>query len=257
MEIERGTTGKSVGAVTNAVKILRYLSAQKNPAGVSRIARDTQINPSTCFNILRTLAHEDLVLFDPGNKSYSLSLGILDIARGATALQGNLDSARPILERIAEDLGITLTLWQPVSKNRKVMIYSAVPRDAIRIQMAIGQRLPLFIGSTGRVFAAFGQYSDEEMHRLFKDIKWNVPLSYAEFRKQTEETRIAGWAIDEGHFAIGTVSIAVPIFDGNNQAMLSLTATMFVGQYSEKHRDAIVLALQKASTLLGRIVLGN
>src|SRR5690606_26368654 len=50
--------GKVVGAVAGAIKILRYLADSRVPLGVSRIAKDTKLNTSTSFNILRTLAME-------------------------------------------------------------------------------------------------------------------------------------------------------------------------------------------------------
>jgi DNA-binding IclR family transcriptional regulator len=42
---------KLVGALSNGLAVLRYLSATSTPMGMSRIARDTELNSSTCFNM--------------------------------------------------------------------------------------------------------------------------------------------------------------------------------------------------------------
>ena len=55
---------KLVGALVGGLRILRHLTDQPAPLGVTRIARDLQLNASTCFNLLRTLVHEGLVNFD-------------------------------------------------------------------------------------------------------------------------------------------------------------------------------------------------
>lgn len=250
------TSGKVVGAVAGAIKILRYLSESPQPAGVSRIAKETRLNTSTTFNILRTLAVNDLVNFDPVSKAYSLSLGIMEIAKGATALRGDISAALPLMERIANEHGVTLTLWQPVSHNRKVLILSALARNALRIQMTVGQRLPLYIGATGRVFAAFGPASESELKSRFEEIRWNRPISFKEFQGQVRETRETGWAFDDGNFAVGTISVAAPVLDRNGIAIMATTATMFTGQYTEERVKEIVRDLRLFGEQVARIVAG-
>lgn len=245
--------GKTVGAVAAAVKILRHLANSPEPLGVSRIAKPTKINTSTCFNILRTLAAEDLVNFDPLSKTYTISLGIMDLARGATALGGDLSAIRPSMERIANEHGVTLTLWQPIGDNRKVLVYSALSRSAMRIQMAVGQRLPMLIGATGRVFAAYSDLGEEELRNRFQQIHWDSPLSFAEFKRQIKQTRERGWAIDDGNFATGTISLAVPILNREGKPVMALTATMFSGQYAKRSED-LLHDLQEFCQRVSRIV---
>lgn len=229
-----------MGAVASAIKIMRYLSAAPDPVGVTRIAKDLKLNPSTCFNILRTLAAEDFVYFDPLNKSYVISWGVMDLARGVTALHGDISNIRPHMDRIAQDHGVTVTLWQQISNNRKVLILGAVTRNAMRIQMAVGQRLPIFIGATGRVLAAHSGLSLIEMRKRFDEIRWDQPITFEEFARQVDEARRNGWALDDGNFAAGTCSLAVPIPNDSGSTMLAVTATMFSGQYDKSRAMAVI-----------------
>lgn len=249
-----GPSGKLVGAVTGAVKILRYLSSATVPVGVSRIAKDTKINTSTCFNILRTLAVEDLVTFDPLTKTYSTSLGIMELARGATAMSGDLSSVRPLMERVANARNVTLTLWQPVSATRKVLVFSALARSAMRIQMTLGQRVPIFVGATGRLFAAFSEISEHDLEQRFREINWNRPLSFEEFKRQVAEARETGWAHDDGNFAAGTMQIAVPILDNEGRAVMAVTATMFAGAYREELVPGLVEDLREVAAYVARVI---
>lgn len=250
------TPGKVVGAVAGAIKILRYLAESRVPQGVSRIAKDTGLNTSTSFNILRTLAMEDFVQFDPASKTYSLSLGIMEIAKGATALGGDIGSLRPAMERIALDHGVTVTLWQPVSEERKVLILSALTRNAMRIQMQVGQRLPILMGATGRVFAAFGDGDKAVMKRRFSEIRWDQPLTFEEFLEQVHKTRENGYAVDDQNFASGTISMAFPIFDKDEKPIMAVTATMFSGQYSEERAARIVEDMQRFAVQASRVATG-
>ena len=45
----RGSGHKQVGAVVNAIHILRHLAEQPGPVGVVALARTLKLNPSTCF----------------------------------------------------------------------------------------------------------------------------------------------------------------------------------------------------------------
>ncbi len=246
-------SGKIVGAVASAVAILRYLNKAHGPLGVTKIAADTKVNTSTCFNILKTLVSEGLVDFNSLNKTYAISLGMLDLASGATSLGADLETVRPRMEQIAHAHGLTLTLWQPIGEDRKVLVMGAMTRSAIRIQMAIGQRLPRLIGATGRCFAAFSGMSEDEQRAQFDRIRWNQPLSYDEFREEVAKTARTGWSTDVGNFASGTISIAVPVLDRHDVAVMAVTATMFEGQYDDGRADIIVEELRGLSAVLSRM----
>lgn len=248
--------GKTVGAVVNAVAILRYLSSSAVPVGVTRIARDTQINPSTCFNILRTLVAEDLVFLDPSSKNYSVSLGIMDIARGASLVSADIGAVRPLMERIAREHGVTLSLWATMGEDRKVLILSYMSPNAIRIQMAIGQRLPLLHGATGRCFAAFSRLSREAIRKRFDAIRWDKPISFETFMEQVDEARAKGWAVDHGHFAEGTVMLGVPVLDYENIAIMGITATMIAGRFSDIDKEGLAEDMKVFALHVRRIVVG-
>ena len=91
---------KQVNALSRGIAILRYLDAQGEPVGVVQIARDLQINASTCFNLLRTLVHERLAMFDPATKKYSPGLGVLALAHAALKQDGPIRLLHPQIEQI-------------------------------------------------------------------------------------------------------------------------------------------------------------
>ncbi|WP_292192225.1 IclR family transcriptional regulator [Mesorhizobium sp.] len=246
-------SGKVVGAVVGAIKILRYLSEAQQAVGVSHIAKETKLNTSTTFNILRTLSMHDLVQFDPLAKTYILSLGIMEIAKGATSIGGDFGIVRPMIERIANDHGVTVTLWQPVGNRRKVLIMTAHTRNVMRIQMAVGQRLPLLVGAAGRLFAAFGTATEEDLRDQFDDIRWERSLTFKEFMAQVADAREKGWALDDGYFTAGTVLVSTPVLDQNGHAIMAVTANMFTGQYDPKRAEAIIRDLKIFSEHVGRL----
>ncbi|MFA5581741.1 MAG: IclR family transcriptional regulator [Paracoccaceae bacterium] len=246
------SSGKMVGAVVAAIKILRFMAAVREPLGVSHIAKETGLNTSTTFNILRTLMLYDFVQFEQLSKTYILSLGILEIAQAAMAIGGDIGVVRPAMERIAQEHSVTVTLWQPTARDRKILIMTAQPRNPMRIQMAIGQRLPLLIGSTGRIFAAFSDMDEAEIKDQFDQIRWNGPIAFTDYMAQVHEAREKGWAMDTGNFAQGTVLVSTPIYSADGNAALAVTATMFTGQYDPGRTVNIVRDLEAFSEQAAR-----
>ncbi|MDP3138106.1 MAG: IclR family transcriptional regulator [Burkholderiaceae bacterium] len=222
-----GLNRKPVGAVLNAVSILRYLAEQSAPVGITQVARTLALNPSTCFNILRTLAGERFVFFDPATKTYKLGQGVADLAQGATIFGRNVDVVRGLIERIANDHDVAVTLWRPVSEDRMLLILAAFTAGQTRIHMSVGEHLPLLIGSAGRIMAAFMDLGVRELRRQFKQIRWEQPMSFEEYMAEVKEARDRGWSIDKGNYIAGISSVAAPIFDDAGRLIMACTATTF------------------------------
>lgn len=107
----KGTSSKDVGAVVNAIQILRHLAHADGPQGVAAIARATGISPSSAFNILRTLSNERLTSFDVAGKTYQLGLGLSELAVGFVG-RSYADLIQPELERLSLAHHILIALWQ-------------------------------------------------------------------------------------------------------------------------------------------------
>jgi len=248
--------GKTVGAVANAVTILRALARAHEPKGATRIARETGINASTCFNILRTLEAEDLVAFDPVSKSYSISLGLMEIALSASVVGNDINAVRPLMNEVSLANGVTLAIWQPVRRDRMVLIATSLAPNTIRVQMAVGQRLPLVIGSGGRCFAAFSDLTRDEVEQLFSQIRWQLPLEFDRYWQEVEEARRNGFAIDNEYFAAGVVTVGVPVLGEDGKAVLAITATLLKGQYANIRCEKLVSDLKRLATQVQRVMAG-
>src|SRR3984957_9985284 len=91
---------KDVGAVVNALRILRCLSGSSKPLGVSAVTRATGISASTAFGILRTLARLHYVSFNESDKTYRLGLAMAEMAAGLLRTS-HAELIHPELERLA------------------------------------------------------------------------------------------------------------------------------------------------------------
>jgi DNA-binding IclR family transcriptional regulator len=208
---ERGTVIRRVPAVARAAAILRLLSRSQSPIGVHAIARPLGLVPSTCLHILRALATEELVSFDPETKRYGLSSGIVALARGMLRRDPFSNVVQPILDGLSSRHGVTAIGIQVASLDHIVVVALSRPGNALRLQADVGSRYPAMISASGRCIAAFGGHRREELEKRFRALRWDNPPTLAQWRADIEATRRAGYAVDEGSYIAGVTIIAGPV----------------------------------------------
>jgi DNA-binding IclR family transcriptional regulator len=202
---------RQVPAVTRAVAILKLLGRSESPQALQAIARQLELVPSTCLHILRVLVDEELVAFDAGAKLYSLGPGILTVARNALRRNGFADVVQPTLDRLSHDYNVTAVGIQVVGLDHMVVVAISRSAQALRLHVDIGSRFPALISATGRCIAAFGTHPQAELERRFKLLRWDHPPSLTAWRRDIEETRTLGYAVDDGNYITGVTIMAAPV----------------------------------------------
>lgn len=230
-DTEESVTNKLVGAVVQAVRLLHALESSDRPLGVSALAREAKVNPSTAFNIMRTLVHEELVDFDELSKTYTLGNGLLRLSRKLIS-QSIVDEIRPELSRLASQTSCLVGLWQ-VAVDRLILIERALADKPMRLDMEVKHRLPLMLGAVGRAFAARSKLSDAELRRWFKQLRWEGDLTAQEYIAEVREAEERGYGVDRGTLYRGIVSFGAVIVGSDGRPAYGITASDFEGGFDD------------------------
>lgn len=246
-------SGAKVNSVIKAIGILRHLAQTQAPEGVNAIARQVGINPSSCFNILKTLASEEFVRFDKDAKTYSLSVGVIDLAIAALDPDAGFLRTRPILERLAREHGVTCGLWRKQG-DRLILLGAAESENFARIRFTPGNRLPMYIGAMGRCFIARGGMDEAEIDKAVSSLKWASTPPLSRYLAEVRRAAVDGYAIDDGDFMQGITSIAAPLISREGSITHCIAATTFKGHLDsaglKRLGDAVKKASEKATPLL-------
>lgn len=224
---------KLVGALSSGLAVIRYLAASGTPVGVTRVARDLDLNSSTCFNILKTLVHEGLVTFDDGTKTYSIGIGLVELAKGALEQSSYVRLLRPHLEALAAGHRITATLWQRSREERVVLVELAENPAAMRVHMSIGQRLPMYIAALGRCMAAYSELTEKQLKERISALRWENAPSFEEYLAEVQQVRERGYAVDNGNYVRGVTTVSAPVVDGSGHAIMAMSAVGFTAQLNK------------------------
>ena len=201
----------AVGSVVNAVAILRYL-ASSPPQGVNAIARAVNLNPSSCFNLLKTLTTEAFLEFDHATKTYRATPPAW-LTRPGADIASWISWIREALDAQTTECAVTCGLWQVVGERLILLQVTESPLDT-RIHLTIGQRLPIHIGAMGRCIA----------RAYLKDVK---------------QVLKRGWSIDEGNYLRGVTTVAAPITNVDGRVAYCITSTLFTGQMDSRDLDRL------------------
>lgn len=234
---------KPVGAVVNAMKILRYLGSQTGAVSVTQMARDTGLSPSTCFTIARTLWHDEFVAFDPDRKTYAIGHAVRELANSAPTSSAAQIQLRQSIEALALENNVTVSLWRRVSADRKMLVYCANPLGDMTVFMQRGRMRPLVGGAVGQIVVAFGALTAGEVRSQFKAVRWSKAPSFAEFLAESAQAKKTGWAIDRGELGAGVATIAVPVLGSDGRLHAVCTATMLMEQFEERRAKPLAQAL--------------
>jgi DNA-binding IclR family transcriptional regulator len=235
-------------AITRAAAILRLLGRSETPLGVNAIARELGLVPSTCLYVLRALAEEELVMFDPDTKRYSLDAGVLTLARGWLRRDRFADLVQPVLERLARDHGVTMLGVQITGIEHIIVVAAAQGGIAIQLAAQVGSRFPALLSATGRCIAAFANYPAAQIEAKFRTLRWDNPPTFEEWQRQVAETRAQGYGVDESNYIAGITVVAAPVWKGPGRPSHALVA---IGIGSALDEDA-VRSLGQALATSGR-----
>ncbi|MET0269943.1 MAG: IclR family transcriptional regulator [Sphingomonas sp.] len=232
-------------AIARAAAILRLLGRSETPLGVQAIARALGLVPSTCLYLLRALAEEELVAFDPDTKRYALDAGVLTLARQWLRRDRFADLSQPVLDRLSRTFDVTLLGVQVVGLDHMVVVSLAQSNQTLQLNTSVGSRFPALISATGRCIAAFGDHDMAELEARFAGLRWDDPPSLAAWRAQVAQARAQGYAVDEGNYIAGVTVVAAPVWKGAGRPSHALVA---IGLGSAMRRGGLT---DLAEALLG------
>jgi IclR family transcriptional regulator, acetate operon repressor len=201
------TLGRAVAGVKVLQTVERALAvldlvAERQPVGVSEVAREMQIDKSAAQRILVSLHSSGWIRADGSAPvRWVLTTKPLQLARQVTG-SPLVARARPVLEQLRDDTGETV--WLALLDGGEVVAVDGVEsRQTVRTSVRRGLVLPLLTSASGKAILAA---ADSELwHRLMPQ---DPPPA---LRTELETARRAGYAVSVGEVdpTVHTVSAAV------------------------------------------------
>jgi DNA-binding IclR family transcriptional regulator len=240
--------------VQRAAKLLRRIAEGDRVANMSRTARDLDISRTTLLRLLHTLEAERFI--EPaGEAGWRIGPGLIGIAAHAFASGDLAEAAQPVLQKLAESVGMSAHLG--VLDGREVVyLVRRTPNASFVSNIRVGSRLPAHAANMGRIILA--HLPEAEVRALYA----GAPMPAATPHTATTldgllarlaQDREAGLAWSEGFFEAGIGSVAAAVRDATGRPVAAINVSGQVASF-EANRARIGAAVAGAAAeISGRL----
>lgn len=212
--------------VMKALQVLDYVARQGHDVTLTETVQELKLPKTTVFRYLQTLSAARFLEHDLKRDRYGVGSKFRSLARVDQELQGLRDIAQPEMRTLMETFHETVNL-AVLSENEVVYIDMLEPGRPLRANARIGHRHPAHSTSLGKAMMAF--LPDADALALSSELPQrtiNTLTDADKLRRQVDDVRRRGYAIEVGENEDGLMCIGVPILDrtGYPVAAMSLSA---------------------------------
>ncbi|MFT4041944.1 MAG: IclR family transcriptional regulator [Gordonia sp. (in: high G+C Gram-positive bacteria)] len=184
----------------------------------SELARERGLTLSTTHRLLQAMSATGFLEQDPVTTRYRLGPVTAELGRLAHHRRG-LHRAEPELAELSRRTGATADLAVRVGSRAVILAGGSLDHDHSR-----GVRRPLHSTALGKVLLAWPDAGAADLESLppLTALTDRTITDLARLREELAQTRIRGFAVNDGESVAGIRTVAVPILDVDDRALFAL-----------------------------------
>lgn len=224
---------------------------------LSEVAKSVNMSRATTRRLLLTLVREGYA--EKNDRLFSLRPKVLQLGYSALSSVGILDVVQPIMNELTQRTQESI-FTAVLTGDDVTYLARSTPDRVMSVSINIGNRLPAYAASTGRVLLA-GE-SDEALERYLDRVDLTrhtarTIKSKADLREAILETRRRGYSLVDQELELGVRSLSVPIRDAGQRVIAALNACCPSVRFTVKDMEQqLVPELLKAASRINQAFLG-
>jgi DNA-binding IclR family transcriptional regulator len=251
LKTEAAAAKGGVPAILHAVGIFDFLKERGNePATMTEIAAALEMNPSTCFNILRTLESAALLSRDDDSKRYRLGVGLSELAAAVGGEDAVLLAARNRGAEFVRAYKLIMLLCRRAEDGSFVVVDKLRGRPDPRGTVPLGGRVPPNGAVLSKAFYAHRPEADVdemiEVHGLPARTKTSI-TEIADFKAQLAEVRERGYSVSLGEYEPEYNAVGAAVLDPDGAPVMLMIVTGHSSFMPERLIPAIGERLRQAA----------
>lgn len=236
----------SDGMLAKGLSLLEALGKYPHGAGVTQIARQATLPPSTTHRLLSTLVDLGFAGVEPETRRYYLGLKVFELSSQVSRAKALSELVLPTMKKLAEATGESIFMGVRDGTDI-VCIERVVSRSLVQVDAPVGNRVPLHRLAQGKAILAFLPEPEREEILDRASLEPGTPNTITdpqELRQVLDETRERGWAMVDEENEKGVRAIAVPVMNAHNWpvAAIAIAAPAFRASAKDLKRLAPVLS---------------
>jgi IclR family pca regulon transcriptional regulator len=247
-----------IKSIEKCFVILDCLHANRHLPTLEEISRITGYKKTTCFRLLKTMRTLGLVELSPGKKKYRYGPRLAALGLSALKNMNLRHSALPILQQLRDETGETVNLT--ILSNSEILYVERIMSDyLVNVNVNVGDRLPVYCASMGKVILAF--LPESRLEQILSSIKFitrteKTIVSRSALLKELEKIKSNGFAINDEELEKGLRAVAAPIFNYTGEAFAATNIAWTTARHPDRaafadYAPKIVAAAGQISRLMG------
>ncbi|MBY6274840.1 MAG: IclR family transcriptional regulator [Symbiobacterium thermophilum] len=239
--------GQTIRSVERALDVLLCFAGERGGLGVTQIAEKLGLYKSTVHRILAALESRGFVRRDPATGRYHLGLRALELAQVYLS-SGDLPTiALGEMLQLRDLAQETVSLYVRDGAER-VRVQRAEGPLTVRRVVGLGERLPLYLGASGKVLLAW--CPPEERARIL-DAQLPAGFDRTALEARLAEAREQGWALSLEEREEGVASVAAPVIDRAGRCVAALAISGPVSRFTDDRVAMFSRAVQATARSIG------
>ena len=224
---------------------------------MTEVAERLEITRASALRLLGTL--ETLGFVHSSDRAYHLGVRVLSLGYAYLSSLGFATVARPIVEDLMRETGETCSIGV-LDGDDVVYVVRVEVRRIVRMDLAVGARLPAYLNSMGRVLlAALPDYAlDAYLDTLQPvTVTSRTVTDRTELRRRIVAVRRSGWCYISGEVEERVAGLSVPLTDGRGATVAALNVALMRAAYPQREVEAVLLPRLRAAAAQIEALLGR
>jgi len=241
----------SMRSLERAIDVLEVLDGSRHALRLSEIARRAGLPVATTQRILGVLENRGRVERDAGG--YRPGVGLIFGAHAYLTSSPLITAARPVLQDLAAETGLTASLFRRVGWSRVVLARVEGNRP-LRYELPVGERLPLHLGAGKAIAAWLTPEEVDEFLAQAADLNGadGTPIDQDEFRADLKRIRDRGYSQAYGERVPGMASVAAPVIDPHGVVIGAVQAAGHQEDIPSERADQLGVEVRRAALAVAR-----
>lgn len=253
--------GSKVPAADNTLRILRLLASRKTPTPAAMIATLLELPRSSVYQLLNVMLEHGFISHYPEDKSYGLGVSAFELSSAYTRQEPLARLGAPLIAQLVDKVGESAHL---AVLHGSDVLYIVEERAKGRPSLVtdVGVRLPSHLTASGRaILAALPKSQVRALYPSAASFSERVAessiSSYAELRRELEQSTQRGYAVERGDVTPDFHSLAVAIRDSNDWPVAAVAVTFLADRVPEEQREALLVQIRATAAAITSRVQGK
>jgi DNA-binding IclR family transcriptional regulator len=232
--------------LARGLEVINAFRAGRPSMNLPELAAATHMTKSAAQRFAYTLETLGYLRKDPQSKRYQLTPRALSLGFGFLQTDSLIDRATPYLHQLNRECHESCNLSEP-DANDMIFVARFPSHNQVMIPMPLGLSLPMYCTASGRAWLSRIDPSTAQamLERMPRPAHTSSTLTeLAPLLEEVAKARDQGYAIIDGEYFPGDISLAAPIVDAAGIALGAVNISVPASRWRfEDAREQLVPAL--------------